>query len=62
MTNTETIAKMEISDILRPKGGDETPVNAHVVPVRDYSEPDYDAMRRVVVGEPETTDEVAPGS
>lgn len=60
MTNQETIAKMKVSDILRPKGRDETPVNAHVVPARDYSELDYDAMRRVVVGQPETADEAVP--
>lgn len=57
MTNPETIANMKISDVLRPKGGDEIPVNTHVVPARDYSGPDYDAMRRVVMSQPETPDE-----
>lgn len=57
MTNSETIAKMKVSDILRPKGGDETPVDVHVVPDRDYSGPDYDAMRRVVMGQPDNPGE-----
>ena len=60
MTNHETIAKMKVSDILRSKGYEETPVNAHIVPARDYSGPDYDAMRRVVTGQPETPDEAVP--
>ena len=57
MANTEAIAVMKVSDVLRPKGGDEVPVDSHVVPARHDNEPDYDAMRRIASGETDDADE-----
>ena len=57
MGNSGAIAVMKVSDVLRPKGGDEMPVDSHVVPARNDHEPDYDAMRRIASGETEDADE-----
>ena len=57
MANTEAIAVMKVSDVLRPKGGDEVPVDSHVVPARHDNEPDYDVMRRITSGEREDANE-----
>ena len=59
MADTDAIAAMKVSDVLRQKGGDEVPVNSHVVPARSDHEPDYDAMRRIASGENEDVDEGA---
>lgn len=59
MTNTGAIAVMKVSDVLRPKGGNEVPVNSHVVPARNDPEPDYDDMGRIASGEPEDTNKGA---
>ena len=52
------VAAIKISDVLRPKGGGETPVNTHVVTRPPEPEPDYEAMRRVVAGGEDVDDEV----
>ena len=57
MVNTKAIAVTDVSDVLRPKGGDEMPLNSHVVPARNDPEPDYDAMRRIASGEREDVSE-----
>ncbi len=57
MTNIGAIAARRVLDVLRPKGGDEVPVNFHAVPARNDSKPDYDAMRRIASGEPDDVDE-----
>ena len=57
MTNSAAIAARRVSDVLRPKGGDEMPVNMHYVPARNDPKPDYDAMRRIASGEPGDVDE-----
>ena len=59
MGNTRAIAVMKVSDVLRPKGGDEVPVNSHVVPARNDPEPDYDDMRRIASGESENANKGA---
>ena len=53
MTNIGDIAARRVLDALRPKGGNEVPVNFHSVPARNEPKPDYDAMRRIVSGESE---------
>ena len=58
MADANAIAVMKVSDVLRPKGGNEMPVNSHVVPDRNDPEPDYDAMRRIASGE---TDDASEG-
>ena len=58
MTNTGANVVMKLSDALRPKGGNEVPVNSHVVPARNDPKPDYDAMRRIAAGESEDGNEV----
>lgn len=50
---------MRVSDVLRPKGGNEVPVNSHVVPARNDPEPDYDDMRRIASGDSEDADKDA---
>ena len=58
MANTGANAVRMVSDVLRPKGGNEVPVNSHVVPARNDPKPDYDAMRRIASGESEDGNEV----
>ena len=58
MMNTGANAVRTVSDVLRPKGGNEVPVNSHVVPARNDPKPDYDAMRRIASGESEDGNEV----
>ena len=58
MANTGANAVRMVSDVLRPKGGNEVPVNPHVVPARNEPKPDYDAMRRIVSGESEDGNKV----
>ena len=58
MANTGADALRKISDVLRPKGGNEVPVNSHVVPARIDPKPDYDAMHRIASGEPDDPKEV----
>lgn len=58
MANTGANAVRKISDVLRPKGGNELPANSHVVPARNDPKPDYDAMHRIASGESEDEKEV----
>ena len=58
MTNTGANSIRMISDAMRPKGGNEVPVNPHLVPARNDPKPDYDAMRRIASGESEDGNEI----
>ncbi|MBC6441387.1 MAG: hypothetical protein GDA49_13495 [Rhodospirillales bacterium] len=53
MTVKDDIAAIKVSDVLRPKGRDEVPVNSHLIQERSAPQPDYEAMRRTISGENE---------